>query len=240
MLVIHWDLQLLGGNYMLIITGASGGIGYEVFKKLSLENKVIAISNRNKLENNENGICVNVNLLNHKEIDQLIYKNKENLDQITVLNLAVKSFDGLLANYPIEKVRETFELNFFSNLYLVQALLPMMINQKWGRIIHFSSIVGNEGATGAGIYAASKSALIGYSKTLSKEYGRFGITSNIIELGYFEKGLIESFNQEKIKNIISNTSIRRLGVTDDIIHAIKFIQKSDFYNGEVLKLNGGK
>ncbi len=224
---------------MILITGASGGIGYELFKKLSINNDVIAISNKKKLENNKKGICLNINLLNHKEIDQLISKYQVKLDEITILNLAVRSFDGLLANYPIEKVRETFELNFFSNLYLVQAILPIMINQKWGRIIHFSSIVGNQGAVGAGIYAASKSALIGYNKTLSKEYGRFGITSNIIELGYFERGLIENFNQEKIKNIISNTSSRRLGVTDDIIHAIKFIQKSDFYNGEILKLNGG-
>ena len=225
---------------MFIITGASGGIGYELFKKLSKEYELIAISNKKKLEKNGNGICVNVNLLNHEEIDKLVDKYKDMLEKITVLNLAVKSFDGLLANYPMNKVRETFELNFFSNLYLVQALLPIMINQKWGRIIHFSSIVGNEGAKGAGIYAASKSALRGYNKTLSKEYGRFGITSNIIELGYFEKGLIESFNEEAIKNIISKTSSRRLGVSDDIIHAIKFIQKSDFYNGEILKLNGGK
>ena len=225
---------------MLLITGASGGLGYELFKKLSVDNELIDISNKKKLENNGKGICVNINLLNHQEIDQLVNKYKRNLNKITVLNLAVKSYDGLLANYPIEKVRETFELNFFSNIYLVQALLPIMINQKWGRIIHFSSLVGDEGAKGAGIYAASKSALIGYNKTLSKEYGRFGITSNIIELGYFEKGLIESFNEEKIKKIISNTSSRRLGVSDDIIHAIKFIQQSDFYNGEILKLNGGK
>ena len=225
---------------MIIITGASGGIGYELYKKLSIKENVIAICNLKKLENEEKGICENVNLLNYEEIDELIIKHKKILDQITVLNLAVKSFDGLLANYPIEKVKETFELNFFSNFYLVKSLLPMMINQKWGRIINFSSIVGNEGARGAGIYAASKSALIGYNKTLSKEYGRFGITSNIIELGYFEKGLIESFNQEKINNIISSTSSRRLGISNDIIQAIRFIQKSDFYNGEVLKLNGGR
>ena len=225
---------------MILITGASGGIGYELFKKLSIKNEVIAISNSKKIENNEKGICININLLNHKEIDQLISKYRKNFNEITILNIAVKSFDCLLANYPIDKVRETFELNFFSNLYLVQSLLPIMINQKWGRIVHFSSIVGNEGAIGAGIYAASKSALIGYNKTLSKEYGRFGITSNIIELGYFEKGLIENFDQEKINNIISNTSSKRLGVSDDIIHAIKFIQKSDFFNGEILKLNGGK
>ena len=225
---------------MILITGASGGIGYELFKKLSIKNEVIAISNSKKIENNEKGICININLLNHKEIDQLISKYRKNFNEITILNIAVKSFDCLLANYPIDKVRETFELNFFSNLYLVQSLLPIMINEKWGRIVHFSSIVGNEGAIGAGIYAASKSALTGYNKTLSKEYGRFGITSNIIELGYFEKGLIENFDQEKINNIISNTSSKRLGVSDDIIHAIKFIQKSDFFNGEILKLNGGK
>ena len=225
---------------MIIITGASGGIGYELFKKLSKKNDLIAISNRKKLENFEKGICINLNLLNHKEIDKFVSKYAEILDQVTVLNLAVKSFDCLLANYPIEKVRETFELNIFSNLYLVQSLLPIMINQKWGRIINFSSIVGNQGAKGAGIYAASKSALVGYTKSLSKEYGRFGITSNIIELGYFEKGLIEKFSDEKIKNIISSTSSRRLGITDDIIHAIEFLQKSDFYNGEILKLNGGK
>ena len=225
---------------MIILTGASGGIGYELFKKLSKENELIAISNKKELKNNGKGICINVNLLNHGEIDNFVKKHKDILNQITVLNLAVRSFDCLLANYPIEKVRETFELNFFSNLYLVQSLLPIMINQKWGRIIHFSSIVANEGAKGAGVYAASKSALIGYNKSLSKEYGRFGITSNIIELGYFEKGLIETFNQDQINNIISNTSSRRLGTSDDIIQAIQFIQKSDFYNGQVLKLNGGK
>ena len=225
---------------MIILTGASGGIGYELFQKISKKFEVIAISNKKKLKNNKKGICENVNLLNFEEIDNLVSKYKEILKDLIVLNLAVKSCDGLLANYPIEKTRETFELNFFSNLYLVQSLLPIMINQKWGRIIHFSSIVGNEGAKGAGIYAASKSALVGYSKTLSIEYGRFGITSNIVELGYFEKGLIENFNQEKINNIISSTSSRRLGVSDDILHAIEFIKKSDFYNGEILKLNGGK
>ena len=113
-----------------------------------------------------------------------------NDDEIIVIQLAVYSFDGLIANYPIEKIRDTFELNLFSNINLVKAILPLMIDQKWGRFIHFSSIVGNKGSIGAGIYSSSKSALNGYSKTLSKEYGRFGITSNIIELGYFDKGLI--------------------------------------------------
>ena len=112
---------------MFIITGASGGIGYEIFQKLSIKNEVLAISNKKKLHSRDKGICENVNLLNHEEINKLVIKYKNILDHITIIQLAVNSFDGLLANYPIEKVRETFELNLYSNIYLVQALLPIMI-----------------------------------------------------------------------------------------------------------------
>ena len=224
---------------MFLITGASGGIGYELFKKLSKNNDVIGISHTKKLEDHKRGLFINIDLTNHEEINQMIKENKELMKKLTIIQLAVYSHDGLIANYPIEEIRKTFELNLFSNIVLLKSLLPIMIEQKWGRIIHFSSIIGNEGANGAGIYSSSKSALIGYSKTLAKEYGRFGITSNIVELGYFDNGLIKNFKEEKIKAIISQTPVKRLGKIQDIISAINFIEKSNFYNGEVLKLNGG-
>ena len=225
---------------MFLITGASGGIGNQLYTELAKENEVIGLANRKIITNIGKGISLNVDLLNHEEIYKIVEKFKSKLKRVVIIQLAVNSFDGLIANYPLEKIRQTFELNLFSNIILVQALLPIMISQKWGRIIHCSSIVGNEGANGAGIYASSKSALIGYSKTLSKEYGRFGITSNILELGYFENGLINTFNKEKINQIITQTSSKRLGIVDDIIAAIEFIEKSNFYNGEILKLNGGR
>ena len=103
---------------------------------------------------------------------------------------------------------------------------------KSGVDYSFSSIIGNKGANGAGIYSSSKSALKGYSKTLAKEYGRFGITSNIVELGYFDNGLIKNFKEEKIKAIISQTPVKRLGKIQDIISAIKFIEQTNFYNGK--------
>ena len=224
---------------MFLITGASGGIGYELFKKLSKNNDVIGISHTKKLEDHKRGLFINIDLTNHEEINQMIKENKELMKKLTIIQLAVYSHDGLIANYPIAEIRKTFELNLFSNIVLLKSLLPIMIEQKWGRIIHFSSIIGNEGANGAGIYSSSKSALIGYSKTLAKEYGRFGITSNIVELGYFDNGLIKNFREEKIKAIISQTPVKRLGKIQDIISAINFIEKSNFYNGEVLKLNGG-
>ena len=154
-------------------------------------------------------------------------------------NPLIKTNDGLLANYPIDKVRETFELNFFSNLYLVQSLLPIMINQKWGRIIHFSSIIGNEGAKGAGIYASSKSALIGYSKTLSKEYGRFNINSNILELGYFDGGLANSLDTELRREILKRIPSKKLGNVQEISSCISLLIESSYVNGSILKINGG-
>tara|TARA_B100000242_G_C42996462_1_gene462789 strand:- start:118 stop:795 length:678 start_codon:yes stop_codon:yes gene_type:complete len=225
---------------MFLITGASGGIGNQLFNALAKKNDVIGLSNKKVLKSIGKGIGVNVDLLNHEEIRNFVEKYRSEFKRLVIIQLAVNSFDGLIANYPLEKIRQTFELNLVSNIILIQSLLPIMISQKWGRIIHCSSIVGGEGANGAGIYSSSKSALNGYSKTLSKEYGRFGITSNILELGYFENGLINTFNKDKINQIITKTSTKRLGSVDDIVAAVEFIEKSNFYNGEILKLNGGR
>jgi len=238
--VILWDQQLLLGNFMFLLTGASGGIGYDLFKELSKNNFVIGICNTKQKEEFHNGKLINIDLLDHEKIKNFVKDYKNYFDQITLIQLAVISIDGLIANYSIEDARKTFELNILSNFVMVQNLLPIMISQGWGRIIHCSSIIGNEGARGAGIYSSSKSALKGYSKSLSKEYGRFGITSNIIELGYFEKGLINNFSHEKVKKIISETSSKRLGNKHDLIEAINFIKNSNFFNGEILRLNGGR
>ena len=167
---------------MIIITGASGGIGSKVFTEISKVNNSIGIYNNNKLEHCYNGEAIKLDLLNHSSIRDFVKKYKSRLTDITIVQLAVNSYDGLLADYSIDNIHKTFELNLYSNISFIQSLLPLMIDQKWGRIIHTSSLVGSEGAIGAGIYASSKSALIGYSKTLSKEYGRFGITSNILEI----------------------------------------------------------
>tara|TARA_Y100001968_G_C19428310_1_gene755630 strand:- start:20 stop:694 length:675 start_codon:yes stop_codon:yes gene_type:complete len=224
---------------MIIITGASGGVGSRLFTEISKGTNTIGIYNNNKLKNSDNGLALKLDLLNQNSIKEFVETYKSKLKNITIIQLAVNSYDGLLADYPIENVHKTFELNIFSNISLIQSLLPLMIDQKWGRIIHTSSLVGVEGAVGAGIYASSKSALIGYSKTLSKEYARFGITSNILEMGYFESGLIESFDQKKINDIILKTSVRRLGNISDIISAITFIQDCSYFNGEILRINGG-
>lgn len=224
---------------MIILTGASGGIGLDLFKALSKKEKIIGITNKSELKAVENSEIVNIDLYDHKQIIDFVDKYKTKLKRITLIQLAVLKIDGLIANYSIENARKTFELNVISNMSLVQNLLPIMIQQKWGRIIHASSFFAVRGAVGAGIYASSKSALQGYSKTISNEYGRFGITSNIINMGYFEKGLINTFDKNEIENLIKDSPLKRLGNTNDLLCAIDFIQKCNFFTGEELILKGG-
>ena len=125
---------------MFLITGASGGIGNQLFKELAKENEVIGIANKKILKSFGKGISLNVDLLNHEEIHKIVEKFRSKLKKVVIIQMAVNSYDGLIANYPLEKIRQTFELNLVSNIILVQALLPIMISQKWGRIIHCSSV----------------------------------------------------------------------------------------------------
>ena len=224
---------------MIILTGASGGIGKKLYQSFANIEPIIGIANSKIIDPLQRGISDNVDITDKKAVVELINSYRDIIDQVTLINMAVFSKDGLLANYPTDQFIETFSVNIFGNLNIVQALLPFMIEQKFGRIIHISSIVGQSGKIGAGAYAASKSSLVGYSQTLAKEYARFGVTSNILSLGYFEGGLSERLEKNVFKSTLESIPVKRLGGTKDILSAIKFLRECDYINGEVVNLHGG-
>tara|TARA_A100001015_G_scaffold236115_1_gene268150 strand:+ start:4999 stop:5676 length:678 start_codon:yes stop_codon:yes gene_type:complete len=224
---------------MIILTGASGGMGKFLFAEIEQNEPIIGISNTKTLTPSHKGIAAKVNLENPEDIKSFVSSNKKYMNNVTLVNMAVYSQDGLLANYNPDHLAKTFTVNLFSNIHLAQALLPTMIEQRFGRIIHISSIVGQSGNIGAGAYASSKSALVGYNKTLCKEYGRFGITSNIISLGYFEGGLINTLSEDKVAAITSEIPSKKLGQPCDILSALSFIRECKYLNGEIINLHGG-
>ena len=224
---------------MIILTGASGGIGQQVFSHYQGHEPIIGISNSKTIDCHSFGRSAKVNLTNSDAIVKFCDDHKKHLNDLTIINMAVYSHDSLMAYVKSEEVTKTFEVNLFSNIYLVQQLIPIMISENFGRIIHISSVVGQSGNVGAGIYAASKSALIGYNKTLCKEYARFGITSNILSLGYFDGGLINTLPEQEVDKIIKNIPCRRLGASSEVIEAINFLRSCSYINGETINLHGG-
>lgn len=224
---------------MIILTGASGGIGKQVFSYYQNHEPIIGICNSKTIDCHSFGRTAKVNLTNTNEITEFCDQHKKYLNDLTLINMAVYSHDSLMAYVKPEEVSKTFEVNLFSNIYLVQKLIPMMISENFGRIIHISSVVGQFGNVGAGIYAASKSALIGYNKTLCKEFARFGITSNILSLGYFDGGLINTLPEKEVDEIVKNIPSRRLGASSEVIEAINFLRSCSYINGETINLHGG-
>ena len=130
-------------------------------------------------------------------------------------------------------------VNLRAVFLLNKLLVKKMIDDNWGRIIHLSSIASTRGVPGTVAYSASKSALSGLSRVFAKEYARFGITSNVISLGYFDSGLIETLSDKMKEKIMKELPSGKLGNCINIANAINFLINSDYVNGSVLSIDGG-
>ena len=223
---------------MIILTGASGGLGSKLIKDLLLIDDVILIYNNNKIEY-KGAFSFKLNVINENEVLSFIKSQRLKLKKITLVNMATYSKDGLLVNYTIENWKKTFDINVNGPFFLIKHLLPFMIADNWGRIINVSSYLASNGAKGASAYSSSKSALIGLTKSLSKEYGRFNINSNIMELGYFDGGLADSLDDQLKNNILKRIPTKKLGKIEEISSCISLLIDSSYINGTVLKINGG-
>jgi len=211
---------------MIILTGSSGGLGQSILPHLK---DCIALYNTNPLNGHK------VDLTNPQEIKDFIVTVKPH--HVTVVHLAALNFDGLATSYEEAWWDEVMNVNLKGNFLLTKALLPTMISDHFGRIIHISSIgVGNVGTIA---YSTAKSALTGMSKVLAKEYARYGITSNVLQLGYFGAGLFNKFSEEKKKEAINKVPSKKLGNASSIVNAIEFLIKSDYVNGATIAIDGG-
>jgi len=225
---------------MIILTGALGGIGKELLKHLSKIDSVIGVYNSSLLKDTANSKVMyeKLNIEDPQAIRSFAQKWKGRLPHLTLIHSAVFNIDGLFASYKEVDWDKVMRTNVKGNFLLTQALLPQMIQEKWGRIIHISSVVGVDGSVGTACYSASKTALVGMSRVLAKEYGRFNITSNILTLGYFEMGLTETLKNDVKKEILKRIPSNSFGEVSDIAHAIEFLIKSQYINGSVITIDG--
>lgn len=226
---------------MIILTGASGGIGRELIGYLSEIDSVIGLYNKKPpcLTPDSRITYEKLDLLDREKIEAFVSANKSKLSQITLVHGAAITIDELAMKYKEDAWDQVMGVNLKGNFLLTQALLPRMLEEKWGRIINLSSIRGMRGAKGAIAYSTSKSALLGMSKTLAMEYGQFNITSNILSLGYFQNGLMAKISADLQEQMKKEIPSGKFGDTRNIAHAIEFLIKSEYSNGAVINIDGG-
>lgn len=226
---------------MILLTGASGGIGEQLLPKLTQLDKIIGIYNKKKpnTKKNEEMTFAKVDLTSSNDIGLFIKEYNKILKNITLVHCAVVKIDNLLAHFDEENWQKVIDVNIKANFLLTKALLPIMIKNNWGRIIHISSVAGSQGAVGTIPYGLSKTSLIGLSRGLAKEYAKFNITSNILELGYFEHGLFNTLTDIVKKQLLSQIPSKKLGNIQNIINGINFLMQSEYVNGAKINIDGG-
>ena len=242
-------------NKLALVTGTNRGVGLSVLKKFS-ENgaDVIACARRKNVKFEQ--LILNISkkyknkitpvyfdLSQENEIEQGIKTINaiSNKIEIIVNNAGIDQV-SLFQMTSIEKIKEIFDINFFSQLRLTQKLMKIMIKNKKGSIINISSNAAEECDAGRVGYASSKAALIAFTKVLSKELGSFNIRVNAVAPGLTNTNLMgKGISQKVIEEAIKRVALKRPAEPEEISDVVVFLGSdlSRYISGEVIFVTGG-
>ncbi len=159
-----------------------------------------------------------------------------------VVNNAGQSVEGILSTLPVGDIEHVLQVNLTGAICLARAALrQMMKSRKAGRVINISSITGLRGYTGLTAYAASKAGMDGFSRALSREVGRLGITVNSVAPGYMKTQLSQGLDDRQLDQIVRRTPLGRLCELADVVHLVRFLlsEEAGFITGQTLVVDGG-
>ena len=232
----------------VLITGAAGGIGKELSKSF-LEvgaNIILSGTNINRLQSlkddlNQECEVFECDLKNVDEINNLLNFLDESGGVDVLINNAGKTEDNLLIRMSDEQWEDIMLINLTSVMRLTRGIIRGMIKKRWGRIINITSIVALTGNPGQSNYVASKSGLIGFSKSLASEVASRGITVNCIAPGFIKTNMTDKLNENQTSSILNRIPMNRIGIPIDICSSAIFLASSysNYITGQTIHVNGG-
>jgi len=151
------------------------------------------------------------------------------------------TYDMLLMRNDIAEMQRVINVNLTSALVAAREVLKNMIKNRWGRIIFMGSVVGQSGSGGQVVYSATKSALIGATRSLAREVGSRGVTVNLIAPGFIDTEMTASLTQTQREGVVSLTPLARVGEPSDVASMVRFLvsDEAGFVTGAVLPVDGG-
>lgn len=236
-----------------VVTGASGGIGAEIAKRLAQDGFSVAlIYNRNaeKAQKTADEITLSggsaktykCDVRDSSEIASTIEAIERNLGEISVLvNNAGISEQKLLTDITDSEWENMISTNLSGAFYLCRAVLPYFIHRKSGRIINISSMWGETGGSCEVHYSAAKAGLIGLTKALAKEVAPSGITVNAVSPGVINTEMVTKLGKDTVDMLREEIPVMRLGTPEDVATAVSFLcdDRASYITGQVLSVNGG-
>ena len=234
-------------NKIVLVTGASRGIGLEVAKLFSKEGyKVIGTSrgdlNLGDLIGDSSAMSAQLDLMSKESINDLfeVLKSKDMLPSVLINNAGITK-DQLFLRMKDKDWDEVIETNLNGLFRVTKALIKPMVKNKFGRVINISSVAGLMGNSGQVNYSSSKSAMVGFSRSLAKELGSRNITSNVVAPGFIETDMTTFLSDDEKIEVTKNIPMKRFGTVEDVAKCILFLasDKANYITGQIISVDGG-
>ncbi|MCR4695382.1 MAG: 3-oxoacyl-[acyl-carrier-protein] reductase [Pseudobutyrivibrio sp.] len=238
---------------LALVTGGSRGIGSVIAINLAKSGYDVAIcysGNEKAAEETvekikEAGVkamALKADVSDPDQVSKMFSDIKEEMGNVDVLvNNAGITRDGLLISMSEESFDAVIDINLKGTFNCTKLAVKDMMRAKHGRIINISSIVGINGNAGQANYAASKAGLIGFTKSVAREYGSKGITVNAVAPGFIETVMTESLPEKVKEAYLGQIPVKRFGSAEDVAAAVEFLasDKASYITGQVLEVTGG-
>ena len=236
-------------NKNIIVTGASGGIGNAIIKKL-YESGANILASGTRIEklkelkkNFENVKVSKFDISQSDKIEEFIENSTNELGGSLdgIVNNAGITQDNLAIRMNLDEWQKVININLTSTFLMSKFAIKKMLKNKSGKIVNITSVVGHTGNLGQANYTASKAGIVAMSKSLAIEYAKKNINVNCISPGFIKTAMTDKIDEKFKEVIVSKIPSARLGEPDDIANAVLFLSsdQSNYINGETIHVNGG-
>lgn len=232
-------------NKVVLITGATGGIGASIAQKMKENGATVVITGRNEKKLNEefddSFIKIVKDISKENNADSLIQETIEKTGKIDILvNNAGIIKDTLLMRMSDEMFDDVINTNLRSTFKLCRAVIMPMIKNKFGRIINMSSIIGVIGGPGQANYAASKGGIIAMTKSIATEVASRNITANCIAPGFIKTPMTDILPEDLKKSYLAQIPAARFGEPEDVANLCVFLASNEasYISGQTIHVNG--
>ena len=235
-----------------VVTGGTAGIGKAIALRLAQAGADVVIFGRNTergeqvakeiQEHGQKGNFVQVDVSDAQAVGEAIRQVVEEHGKVDILvNCAGITRDGLLMRMSEEQWDDVLDTNLKAAWASCKAVARPMMKARQGKIINISSVVGLTGNAGQSHYAASKSGLIGFTKSLARELASRGICANCVAPGFVDTKMTEGLSDSVKEEILKGVPLGRLGEPKEVADAVLFLasDSANYITGQVLTVDGG-
>jgi 3-oxoacyl-[acyl-carrier protein] reductase len=233
-----------------LVTGASRGIGEAIARRLAETGALVLCAARSLDDVNRvataisgaggNAQAVQLDITSADVRDRIKALIEQQPIDILVNNAGIAE-DDLFIRMKTEAWTNVLRTNLDSAFHITQEVVKKMIRARWGRVINISSVVALSGNPGQVNYAASKAALIGFTKALALEIGSRNVTVNAVAPGFIQTAMTDAMTDEARKSLEGRIALHRLGTPDDVAYAVSFLasEQAGYITGTVMNVSGG-